>query len=385
MDKTAYDSREAAAQVLRRMIKVTASPVKGAHDSQMVIIGGMAYIVYEANDVRPGENGEWPFVYCAMSVVNVSTLTVEKIIDIARPGQRFSNVTLKPGACFVPRILKRDAHTLRVFFVSMEPGVRQAETWYIDYSLSLGCFDANIYPVMLKTCLGSFPMEPRHFHAQAKAQGFSGLESDSCMYMFDVDKPFDGKQYVALNNFDTKQNALGVFNAEMDTVQILGNYNEPESSRMSESAVTRTPDGSWLTILRCDTGNMNYRFATSSDGINWSRAEEWPHVVCGSNSKPILEHINGVYLLGWQQQPFRSRFNIDISRDLRTWMRLFSFDDIDFSLQYPHLCAYDGVIYLCATHGALSAQDDRRDSIWFGPLISQNDLSAHFPTSHEAF
>ena len=37
--------------------------VKGAHDSDFIIHNGKAYVVYMANDVRPGEAPDWSFVY----------------------------------------------------------------------------------------------------------------------------------------------------------------------------------------------------------------------------------------------------------------------------------------------------------------------------------
>lgn len=372
----AWDPVRKAAQVLDGMIKVTSPQVRGAHDSQMVIVRGRAYIVYEANDVRPGESGDWPFVYCAMSAVDVREKKLLDVIGIARPGQRFANAALKPGACFVPRILIKDASTLRVFFVSMEPGVRQAETYYRDFSLDTGVFEDSIYPMHLETCLGSFPMEPRHFHAQARAQGFTRPESDSCMYMFDIDKTFDGVRYVALNNFDTKQNALGMFNDELDTVTVIGNYNEPESALLSESAISRLPDGRWIALIRSDAPPHNSMFAVSENGKDWSAAEEQPVVTDGSNSKPIIEHIAGAYLLGWQQQPYRTRFNIDVSPDFISWKRAFAFDNAEFSLQYPSLYEYEGMVYICGTHGSVGISGDQRDSIWFGALAEASEIAA---------
>ena len=365
-----WDAKQKAAEVLRHMIPVTEKRVKGAHDAQMVIARGKAYIVYEANDVRAGENGEWPFVYCAMSVMDVAQNRLLRVEEIARPGKAFANVTLKTGACFVPRILQKDEDTLRVFFVSMEPGVRQAEMWYVDYHMAEEAFDSRIYPVMLKTKAGTLPMTPHHFWQQAHEEGFNKREPDSGLYLFDVDKPIGGRRYVALNNFLAQQNALGVFNDALDTVELLGNFNEPQTDGLSESAVHMTPEGEWLAIIRCDNGNQNYRFATSPDGRVWSPGAEKPAVQNGSNSKPILEKFGGVYFMGWQEKPFRTRFNIDLSADAKNWVRAFSFDDEEFSLQYPDLYLWEGTVYICGTHGRVGGGPDGRDSIWFGPLAA---------------
>ena len=77
--------------------------MKGAHDAEMVLVGDHAYVVVEVNDVRAGESAGWEEVYAAMSIVNLNSLKVEEVIPLARSEQKFANVTLPKGACFVPR------------------------------------------------------------------------------------------------------------------------------------------------------------------------------------------------------------------------------------------------------------------------------------------
>lgn len=368
-----WDDKTRAEKVLEHMIRITPAKVKGAHDAQMVIVSGKAYIVYEANDIQPGENPSWPYNYAAMSIVDINNMRILSSGAFAKSASKFENAQLKTGSCFVPRVLQKDERTLRVFFASTEPGVRQTETWYIDYNLETQAFCNRIHRLMLETKLGIFPMEPKYFYAQAKLEGFSKAEKDDGMYLFDIGKKFDGKQYVALNNFPGQQNALGIFNKAMDTVSVLGNYNEPQCEGLSESAIQRTPDGKWLAIVRNDWNNKNYRFSYSVDGHCWSPAEEWPLVQNGSNSKPIFEQFGGVYYLGWQEKPDRTRFNIDLSADLIHWKRAYSFNDAQFSLQYPSLYAYNGIIYICATHGKVGPSGDFRDAIMFGKLTSIED------------
>src|SRR4029079_12288151 len=120
----------AAQDVLEKLVNTSAPEVKGAHDAEMVIVKDRAYIVSEANDVKAGEAPSWPFIYATMSVMNLQTLKVEKIIPIAKSEQAFENETLPAGACFVPRIVKKDEHSLRSFFASEAPGQRQSQTWY---------------------------------------------------------------------------------------------------------------------------------------------------------------------------------------------------------------------------------------------------------------
>jgi fructosamine-3-kinase len=104
--------------VMARLVSTSAPRVKGAHDAEFVCAGARAYIVAEANDVKAGESAGWPFIYATMSVVNLKTLVVEKVIDFAKSEQQFENETLPTGACFVPRIIEKDASTLRCYFTS---------------------------------------------------------------------------------------------------------------------------------------------------------------------------------------------------------------------------------------------------------------------------
>ena len=77
---------------------------RSGDNAEMAIIGRRAYVVAEVNDVRPGEAAGWPEIYSAMAIVDLERLAVERFVPFARGGQRFDNVTLPVGSCFVPRI-----------------------------------------------------------------------------------------------------------------------------------------------------------------------------------------------------------------------------------------------------------------------------------------
>ena len=360
-----------ARTIMNHMIRITHSDVRGAHDAQMVITQGKAYVVYIANNIQPGEDSVWPFVYCAMSIVDIITNQVLAVHTIAEGAQIFSNVQLKPGACFVPRVYQKDERTLRVFFTSMEPQKRETESWYRDFDIVSGTFDNAIYPLYLETDEGRTMLTPTLFHAGAKKLGFSRALKQDGPYLFDADKQIDGKRYAALNIYHGKLNALGVMNEEMDTIRILSYIINPLCEELSEAAVEKLPDGRWIAILRNDSSTQNYRFATSTDGMKWSDAEEWPVVQNGSNSKPLLYRYGNLYCLGWQEKPDRSRFNIDISKDFVHWKRFISFDDADFSLQYPSLCVWENDVYICCTHGVKGTP---KESIYFGRLCSLKEM-----------
>jgi len=313
-------------------------------------------------------------MYCVLTVVNLKTLRVEKTHLLAKAGQAFANVTLPHAQIFVPRIIRKDEHTLRTYFCS-QPAKEQAVTWCRDFDLRTQTFEGRIHKAKLKTAAGVFDMEPRHFHADAAAQGFTKLSVNHGLYLFDSFKEFDGRRYVALNNFPGKQNALAVLQDDFMTFEVIGHYNEPQSQQLSESAVNRLPDGTWMAICRNDAGN--YHFTTSKDGKTWTVGEPKPFVPNGLNSKPTFDKFGGVYYLGWQENTRvhdcnRSVFNVDISRDGVGWERKYRFES-PHSFQYPTLHEHQGVIWLTVTQSDHKGSSDR---IMFGNLEAVGEFES---------
>lgn len=363
-----WDPALAGDIVLQRLVNTSSPRVKGAHDAEFVCVGERAYIVTEANDLRAGESAGWPEIYATLSIVNLKTLALEKVIDFAKGEQRFENETLPVGACFVPRILQKDTNTLRCYFTSEDPGKRQSQMWYRDFDLKSGDFLPTIHKAKLKTAAGTFDFQPQYFHADAAAQGFTKKALDSSFFIFDSFKKFEGKTYVALNNFSGKQNALARVHEDLETFEVLGHYNEPQSEALSESAVNRLPDGTWMAICRNDKGN--YHFSTSADGKTWSVGKPLPIVPNGANSKPTFDKFGGTYYLGWQESTRiqgvgRSVFNVDVSRDGKTWERKYRFETPQ-SFQYPTFHEHEGAIWLVVTQGDKDAS--RKERIMFGKL-----------------
>ncbi len=354
--------------VMQRLVNTSTPRVKGAHDAEFVCVGERAYVVTEANDMKAGESAGWPFIYATMSIVNLKTLKLEQVIDFAKGEQKFVNETLPVGACFVPRIIQKDANTLRCYFTSEDPGKRQSQMWYRDFDLTSGEFAPSIHKAKLKTAAGTFDFQPQYFHADAAAQGFTKNARDSSSFIFDSFKKFDGMTYVALNNFSGKQNALALVHDDLKTFEVIGHFNEPQTEQLSESAVNRLPDGTWMAICRNDKGN--YHFTTSAGGRTWSVGKELPQVPNGANSKPTFDKFGGVYYLGWQeatriQGVNRSVFNVDISRDSKTWERKYRFETPK-SFQYPTFHEHEGVIWLAVTQG--DKDGSRKERIMFGKL-----------------
>ena len=368
---TNWDPALASDIVMQRLVRVTAPQVKGAHDAEFVCVGERAYIVEHDNDVTPG-HGAGAAMYCVLTVVNLKTLKVEKTHLLAKAGQAFANITLPEAQVFVPRIIRKDEHTLRTYFCS-QPAKEQAVTWYRNFDLRTQTFEDSIHKAKLKIAAGTFDMEPRHFHADAAALGFKRPGINQGLYIFDSFKEFDGKRYVALNNFPGKQNALAVLHDDFTTFEVIGHYNEPQSQQLSESAVNRLPDGTWMAIVRNDAGN--YHFTTSQDGKTWTVAEPKPLVPNGLNSKPTFDHFGGIYYLGWQentkiQNCNRSVFNVDISRDGKTWQRKYRFES-PHSFQYPTFHEHEGTLWLTVTQSDHGGTTDR---IMFGKLESVGEF-----------
>lgn len=360
-----WDPVLAGNKVMQRLIRVTAPNARGAHDAEFVCVGERAYVVEHDNDLEPGHNAA-EHQYCVLSVVNLNTLAVDSIIPIARSEQAFENVTLPKGMCFVPRIIQKDEQTLRCYFASQGEGYEE-QIWYRDFNLYSQTFEESIHKAKLKTSTGVFDMQPSYFHADAVKQGFGKPVKGAGLYIFDSFKRFGDKTYVVLNNFIAKQNALALLHDDFTTFEVIGHYNEPQSQQLSESAVNRLPDGTWMAICRNDGGN--YHFTTSKDGKTWSEGKEMPFVTNGLNSKPTFDKFGGVYYLGWQENTTvenckRSVFNIDISKDGMTWERKYRFET-PYSFQYPTFHEYEGSIWLTVTQSDHKGSSDR---IMFGKL-----------------
>ena len=365
-----WNAKQAADRVLAGLVSVTAPQVKGAHDSDLVIDQGRAYIVYMANDRQAGEAATWPFIYNALSIVSLPTLATETQIVFAASQRAYANETLPAGACFVPRILRKDDRTLRCFFASEAPGQRQSQVWYTDFDLGRMAFDNCLRRVKIKTAAGTFDMQPQYFRADAAAQGFQREPKDYGLYLFDSCKAIDGQNYVALNNYPGGQNALAVANDSLDTFEVLGHYNEPQTLKLTESAVNRLPDGTWLAICRQEGGNGNYTFTTSRDGRHWTPNQYRSLVPNGTSSKPTFDRFHGIYYLDWQERTQiarvnRSVFNIEVSADGVHWARKYRFET-EKSFQYPTFCESQGCIYLTVTQG--DKDPSRKERIMFGKL-----------------
>jgi hypothetical protein len=360
----------AANQVMQRLTKISAPQVRGAHDADFVIVSDKAYVVYEANDIQPGENAEWPFIYAVLCIVDIHSNTVEDTIGFAASEMHYENETLPAGACFVPRILQKSDTTLRCFFSSENPGIRESQTWYIDFVLAHRKFSDSIYKAKLQTEQGIFDMQPCVLYDYAAARGFKGTRKDFGLFAVDSFKKFDNRIYAVLNNFPIGQNALTVLNGEQDTFEVLGSYHEPLEMKLTESAVNRLPDGTWLVISRREDGDKNYVFAQSRNGRDWTPHTVRQPVTNGTNSKPTLDRFNGKYYLGWQEAAqidgvSRSVFNIEVSADGEHWERAYRFES-EKSFQYPVFKEYAGSIYLAVTQGDWS--DSRKEFIMFGKL-----------------
>jgi len=350
-----WDAKVAGDRVMAGLVNLCPPVVKGAHDGDLVFRGGKAYVTYMANDVQPGEDPHWPYVYCNLAIVDPLTLRVERTETFAAGGKVYANRTLEPGACFVARILPKDESTLRLFFASEQPGVRQSQTWWLDFDLVKRAFDWNLHPATIETSLGKFPMQPKHFYDQAAAEGFAFPPVDYGVYFIDSFKQFGGRWHAVVNNFPIGQNAWAELNESLDGVRILGNFIQPTSDKLSEAAVNQLPDGNWLAIARCSNGDHNYRFARSEDGRTWSKAETWSEIPNGGSSKATLDRFGDVYYLGWQESTRfegydRSVFNVEVSRDGRMWERKYRFETTR-SFQYPVFREWNGEIYLVVTQG----------------------------------
>ena len=367
------DPKQAGDHVLAGMRNICSPEVKGAHDSDFLIHDGKAYMVYMANNERLGEQPDWPFVYSALSIVDLASNRVEKTVTFAASEMHYDNDALPVGACFCPRIVQKDHRTLRCFFASEDIGKRQSQTWRIDYHLESGRFNRQIHRVELATARGVFPMEPIHLYRHAQAEGFAGTEPTHGLYIHGSLKHFDGRPCAVLTIFPEGPLALAELTHDMTRFTVLGTFFRPVGTWLNEAAVNRMPDGTYLAISREEKRGSNYMFATSLDGRTWSDHQYRGWVPNGTSSKPLLDHFGDWYYMGWNEATringaFRSVFNIDVSRDGMNWTRKYRFES-ERSFQYPTLHDDGRSIFLAVTQGERS--DDHhsgKQRIMFGKL-----------------
>jgi hypothetical protein len=367
---TGWDAKAAADKVMAGLIKVTGPDVKGAHDSHLAIVGDRAFVISEVNDRQAGEAASWPFIYTSLSIIDLRNERLLDVMTVARSEQAFANETLPVGACFVPRVKQVGPQTLRCWFASEQPGKRQSQTYYRDLDLGTLTFEKEIHRMKLTTSAGTFDLQPKPLHDDAAKQGFQRKPVDAGLYLFDNFKEFDGTTYIAINNYLGAQQALCTLNAAADTLRVVGHFNGPGEPALTEPAVNRLPDGTWLAISRKENGDRNYWFSESKDGMTWTPGGEKDFVKNGTASKPTFDKFNGVYYLGWQERTAiakvgRSVFNIDVSTDGKHWERKYRFETTK-SFQYPTFVEANGQIWLCVTQG--DADPSRKERIMFGRL-----------------
>jgi hypothetical protein len=365
-----WDAKAAADKVMAGLIKVTGPEVKGAHDSHLAIVGDRAFVISEVNDRQAGEAASWPFIYVSLSIVDLRNERLLDVMTVARSEQAFANETLPVGACFVPRVKQVGPQTVRCWFASEQPGKRQSQTYYRDLDLGSLTFEKEIHRMKLTTSAGTFDLQPKPLHVDAASQGFKRKPVDAGLYLFDNFKEFDGLTFIAINNYLGAQQALCTMNAAADTLTIVGHFNGPGEPALTEPAVNRLPDGSWLAISRKENGDHNYWFSESKDGKTWTPGGEKDFVKNGTASKPTFDRFNGVYYLGWQERTQiekvgRSVFNVDVSTDGKHWERKYRFESTK-SFQYPTFIEANGQIWLSATQG--DTDPSRKERIVFGRL-----------------
>ena len=251
--------------------------------------------------------------------------------------------------------------------------------YYLDYDVKSGTFDENVYRMKLLTPEGKVDFTPKAYYDLAIAAGIECFEADNSAFIFDI-MEYDGKTYVALNNFAGKQNALGMLSDTLDCISVIGHFGVGNSKvQLSESGIMRKNDGTWMSIIRNDktttnttygggtttgtnAGTFEYYFSYSADGVNWSTPRTEDFCAGGTNSKPTLNNFAGTYFMGWNTYSTniwsRTIFNFDYSVDGENWTRLYKFSP-STSFQYPEFFMYDNEIYF--TTGD-------RAKIYFGKL-----------------
>ena len=354
------NATEKGDRALKNAIVISGENMKGVHDAQFVIAGGKAYVVYEANDIRANENPFWDFIYCAMSVVDLKTRSVERIYKISYSEQKFENMTLEKGCTFVPRIIKLNDETLRVFFTSESPNSRPSHCYYMDFDVKKGEFSNKINLFYLKTKDGIGEFNNKTLLDAALSSGIPARDVSApflncCTFIFDIFYS-DDMPMAIVNAFWTGINALAKWADDFSYLEIIGFIGEhSDRFKTTESNAVKTPSGEWLAILREET-KFNYVFSESPDGVNWSKVHYSPLITNGASSKPILRKLGDRYYLGYNysndRNPtvMRNNFRLLRSDDCESWEEYYDFRSAT-TFQYPTFELCGDTIYFVASQG----------------------------------
>jgi hypothetical protein len=156
-----WDAKAAGDQVLAGLFKVTGPAIRGAADARFVIVGDRAYVVAAVNEREAGADPHRPFVYAALSIVDLRNDSLLDMMTLARSEQAFVNETLPVGACVAPRIRQVGPKTLRCWFRSEQPGTRMARAYHRDFDLGTLTFADTIQKGRGATP-GEDDEDPRH-------------------------------------------------------------------------------------------------------------------------------------------------------------------------------------------------------------------------------
>ena len=140
-----WDAKAAGDQVLAGLFKATGPAIRGADDARFVIVGDRAYVVAAVNEREAGADPDRPFVYAALSIVDLRNDSLLDMMTIARSEQAFANETLPVGACVAPRIRQVGPKTLRCWFRSEQPGKRMGRSYHRDFDLGTLTFADAIH------------------------------------------------------------------------------------------------------------------------------------------------------------------------------------------------------------------------------------------------
>ena len=225
----------------------------------------------------------------------------------------------------------------------------------------------------MKTSLGVHDMQPYYLYMCARRHGFRENPKDCGMSFTDPFKKIDETIYTTITNGWNLQNAFCRMSNSLDTIEIVGHIFD-QKLNLLEPSVNRLPDGTWMAIVRTETGNYegNFAFTFSADGTTWEPANFTDLIPNGMESKPTFDLFNGVYYLGWQESTqingvHRSVFNIETSTDGKTWIRKYRFE-AERSFQYPTFKLYNGHVWLVVTEGNKGPWGNSKERIMFGML-----------------
>lgn len=247
-----WDAKAAGDQVLQGLFKVTEPEVRGADHSRFVVVGDRAYVVAAVNEREAGADATRPYVYAALSIVDLRNDRLLDMMTLARSEQAFANETLPVGACVAPRIRQVGPRTLRCWFASEQPGKRPAQAYHRDFDLGTLTFADAIHRQAPGTEKDDAESRPWQAAFAARQPDLAQTDPQADLACFEV----GGVRYVGGRGFDDASRSLYHIDVSKDGRKWERKYRFETTRSFQSPSFVESNGAVWLSVTQGDAGRQ---------------------------------------------------------------------------------------------------------------------------------